>query len=86
LEVGFLAGSLGLTLEILIYIPTQILLGRFISKQRREIASVTDLRVRSMNEILGAMKLVKLYCWEKSFADRVTSYFIGPLFFHFHCC
>ena len=32
---------------------------------------VTDERIGVMNEILNAIKLIKLYAWEDSFADKV---------------
>lgn len=39
---------------------------------RAQTIKVTDHRVRLMNDILQAIKLVKLYCWEKNFHDQVS--------------
>lgn len=39
---------------------------------RSETIKITDHRVRLMNDILQAIKLVKLYCWEQNFHDQVS--------------
>ena len=39
--------------------------------RRRKVAVQTDERVRLMNEILSGMRVIKMYCWEKMFADLV---------------
>src|SRR4051812_44418197 len=56
---------------VLFYTPIQFYIAYFLSKKRGEIAKITDQRVRIMNEVLNAMKLVKLFAWESSFAERV---------------
>lgn len=33
---------------------------------------ITDSRVRTMNEILNSIKLIKMYAWEDSFEKKVT--------------
>ncbi|XP_078526662.1 ATP-binding cassette sub-family C member 12 isoform X2 [Lissotriton helveticus] len=38
---------------------------------RRKAIDVTDRRVRTMNEVLTCIKLIKMYAWEKSFAKTV---------------
>ena len=40
---------------------------------RRKTAVLTDKRIRLMGEIIAAMKLIKVYCWEKSFSDVVKT-------------
>lgn len=40
--------------------------------------TVTDERVRMMNELLNCVKLIKMYAWEKSFAASVSG--MAPLF------
>ena len=32
----------------------------------------TDSRVRTMNEILNSMKLIKMYAWEESFEKKIA--------------
>lgn len=39
---------------------------------RRKTVTVTDERVRMMNELLNCVKLIKMYAWEKSFAASVS--------------
>jgi ATP-binding cassette subfamily C (CFTR/MRP) protein 5 len=38
---------------------------------RTKVVSITDKRVTLMNEIIGSMKLIKMYAWEKAFQSRV---------------
>jgi len=73
LETGWMPAVIGISVELAIYVPLQVFIGKYMTTKRRDIARITDRRVRAMNEILGAMKLVKLYNWEKSFTDRVRS-------------
>uniref|UniRef100_A0A8C1QCH4 ATP-binding cassette sub-family C member 5 n=1 Tax=Cyprinus carpio TaxID=7962 RepID=A0A8C1QCH4_CYPCA len=55
-------------LVYLIFLPIQVLIGVF----RRRAVSVTDRRVRTMNEVLTCIKLIKMYAWEESFEKTVT--------------
>jgi hypothetical protein len=41
------------------------------SRLRLRVVAVTDRRVTQMNEILNAIKLIKMYAWEKPFQQRV---------------
>uniref|UniRef100_A0A8C8SY07 ATP-binding cassette sub-family C member 5 n=1 Tax=Pelusios castaneus TaxID=367368 RepID=A0A8C8SY07_9SAUR len=54
-----------------IFIPLQMLMAKLTSVFRRAAISVTDKRVRTMNEILTCIKLIKMYAWEKSFAKTI---------------
>ena len=38
---------------------------------RRKTAVHTDKRVGLMNEILSAMRVIKMYCWENMFGEAV---------------
>lgn len=53
------------------YAPLQFLMSRYFNTLRQKVSKITDKRVRVMNEVLSAMKLVKLYNWEQSFAEKV---------------
>ena len=46
-------------------------MGKQFGRLRLETASKTDRRIRLMNEILNGIKVIKMYCWEKSFAKLV---------------
>nr|XP_028596055.1 multidrug resistance-associated protein 9 isoform X4 [Podarcis muralis] len=61
---------LGLVLYI-IFIPVQMLIAKKTSVFRRAAILKTDKRVRIMSEILTCIKLIKMYAWEKSFANTI---------------
>eukprot|EP01133_Synstelium_polycarpum_P017490 gene17490-20868_t len=46
---------------------------------RRAMLKFTDSRIKMINEILGSIKIVKLYAWEQSFTDRVNTVQISLL-------
>ncbi|KAI1289988.1 ATP-binding cassette sub-family C member 4 [Halotydeus destructor] len=57
---------------LLLLIPLQSVMGAYFQKFRRETTTYTDKRVNLMKEIIGAMRVIKLYCWEKPFSDEVS--------------
>ncbi|XP_029949274.1 multidrug resistance-associated protein 9-like [Salarias fasciatus] len=68
--LGFTA-LMGLGVYIL-FLPTQGLLAKLINKFRGKVMVQTDSRVRTMNEILNSIKLIKMYAWEDSFETKVA--------------
>ncbi|XP_056327683.1 ATP-binding cassette sub-family C member 5 [Danio aesculapii] len=82
---GPLVGMLGLTYTtyflgptalvgsaiFIIFYPTMMLASRMTAYFRKKCVAVTDRRVRLMNEILGCMKFIKMYCWEMPFANNI---------------
>ena len=56
---------------IIVYIPFQTLMANILSRFRSASASLTDDRLRLMAEILPAMRVIKMYVWEKPFASLV---------------
>jgi len=40
-------------------------------KYRAEAIPITEHRVKLMSEIITAVKLVKMYAWEKSFTRKI---------------
>ncbi|KAM6430098.1 LOW QUALITY PROTEIN: ATP-binding cassette sub-family C member 12-like [Liasis olivaceus] len=54
------------------FIPLQMFMAKLTSVFRRTALLMTDKRVRIMNEILMCIKLIKMYAWEKSFANVIT--------------
>uniref|UniRef100_H3DE78 ATP-binding cassette sub-family C member 5 n=1 Tax=Tetraodon nigroviridis TaxID=99883 RepID=H3DE78_TETNG len=61
---------LGSTVFILFY-PAMMLASRLTAHFRKKCVVVTDRRVRLMNEILGCIKFIKMYCWEDAFEQNV---------------
>ncbi|XP_010737268.3 multidrug resistance-associated protein 5 [Larimichthys crocea] len=61
---------LGSAVFILFY-PTMMLASRLTAYFRKKCVTVTDRRVRLMNEILGCIKFIKMYCWEDAFAQNI---------------
>ncbi|XP_074522327.1 ATP-binding cassette sub-family C member 12-like [Halichoeres trimaculatus] len=57
----------------LIFIPVQFFLARLITRFRWNAIQLTDSRVRTMNEILNSIKLIKMYAWEDSFEEKVAA-------------
>ena len=45
--------------------------GRKFGELRVQTATRTDKRIRLMNEIVNGIKVIKMYCWEKSFTQMV---------------
>lgn len=58
---------------ICIFVPFQLLMGSSFGKTRRNTAGFTDERIRTMTEVLSGIKVIKMYSWEKPFADMVQS-------------
>ncbi|RWS21741.1 multidrug resistance-associated protein 4-like protein, partial [Leptotrombidium deliense] len=56
---------------LLLYIPLQAFMGKTFSILRSKAAVLTDERVRLMNEFIPAMRVIKMYAWEKPFATLV---------------
>ncbi|KAK6473650.1 multidrug resistance-associated protein 5-like isoform X1 [Huso huso] len=61
---------LGSAIFILFY-PSLTFVSQLTAHFRRKCVSVTDRRVRIMNEILNCIKFIKMYSWETPFAQRV---------------
>eukprot|EP00049_Salpingoeca_infusionum_P013021 m.242611 g.242611 ORF g.242611 m.242611 type:complete len:1470 (+) comp15333_c1_seq3:97-4506(+) len=53
-------------------IPVQWLFSRASGQLRRKAIAHTDQRVRLMSEILNCIKLIKMYAWEESFAEKIN--------------
>ncbi|XP_019646601.1 PREDICTED: multidrug resistance-associated protein 4-like isoform X1 [Branchiostoma belcheri] len=73
LDLG-LSALVGVVGFVLLLLPVQTLLGRLFSKIRAETAKRTDNRVRTMNEIISAIRVIKMYTWEKPFSKLIAQY------------
>jgi len=45
-----------------------------LSKMRFETASTKDERIKTMNEIIGGIRVIKMYTWENSFINLINLY------------
>ncbi|CAL8111765.1 unnamed protein product [Orchesella dallaii] len=57
---------------ILFILPFQVWVGKFSMYFRNHIAKSTDERGRFLNEIIGGVRLIKMYAFEKPFATVVA--------------
>uniref|UniRef100_A0A8C4HKW0 Cystic fibrosis transmembrane conductance regulator n=1 Tax=Dicentrarchus labrax TaxID=13489 RepID=A0A8C4HKW0_DICLA len=70
LEIGpsCLAGMV----VLMFLMPVQTMFGRLFSKFRSKTAVLTDSRIRTMNEVVSGIRIIKMYAWEKPFAALVS--------------
>ena len=47
-------------------------MGKLFLSVRTKTAKLTDGRIRFMNEIINGMRVIKMYAWEKPFAEFVA--------------
>ncbi|XP_056895808.1 ATP-binding cassette sub-family C member 4-like isoform X2 [Takifugu flavidus] len=57
---------------LFILMPVQTVFGRLFSTLRAETAVLTDDRIRTMNEVISGIRVIKMYGWEKPFAALVN--------------
>ncbi|XP_023383782.1 multidrug resistance-associated protein 4 [Pteropus vampyrus] len=58
---------------LIILLPLQSCIGKLFSSLRSKTAAFTDMRIRSMNEVITGIRIIKMYAWEKSFAELITN-------------
>ncbi|XP_061579415.1 ATP-binding cassette sub-family C member 4-like isoform X2 [Cololabis saira] len=56
---------------IFLLMPIQSSFGRLFSSLRAETAALTDERIRTMNEVISGIRVIKMYGWEKPFGALV---------------
>ncbi|KAF9912167.1 hypothetical protein EC991_000577 [Linnemannia zychae] len=59
---------------IIVLVSTQGFIAKAYMQAKIKKMAAADNRMRLMNEILAGIKIVKLYGWEDSFKERVTTY------------
>ena len=69
-DVGVGPGLLGLASQLAL-LPIQNYLAESIGRVRREMVKHTDERVKLMNEILQAIRVIKMYAWERPMEQRI---------------
>ena len=56
---------------IFILIVPKAQMGHWFGQIRLKVAGKTDCRIRIMNEVLSAMRVIKMYTWELPFSKLV---------------
>ncbi|KFD58891.1 hypothetical protein M513_00054 [Trichuris suis] len=56
---------------LFVMIPIQVCIGRTMGNYRRKVAAKSDKRISIMNEILNAVRVIKMYAWEYPFMTLV---------------
>ncbi|XP_017911776.1 PREDICTED: multidrug resistance-associated protein 4-like, partial [Capra hircus] len=70
MEIG-ISSLAGMAL-LIIFMLLQIFSGKLFLSLRSKIAAFTDTRLRAMNEVITGIRTIKMYAWEKSFAELIT--------------
>ncbi|XP_053420094.1 ATP-binding cassette sub-family C member 4 isoform X2 [Nycticebus coucang] len=58
---------------LIILLPLQSCIGKLFSSLRNKTAAFTDARIRTMNEVITGIRIIKMYAWEKPFADLIAN-------------
>lgn len=56
---------------MLFLMPINTFIFGIVSKQRRKVLKYSDMRVKTMNEILSGIRIIKFYAWERPFGKEV---------------
>eukprot|EP01084_Bolivina_argentea_P028756 53396_1 len=63
---------IGLALQLVFMAPLQMLVMTNARKLQKLVMKKRDKRMEVINEVFGAMKIVKMYAWELSFGRKIT--------------
>lgn len=66
------AATLAGVAVLILLVPINARVARRIEKLRKSAIVHTDARVKIMNEVLQAMRAIKLYVWEEPFTEKVS--------------
>ncbi|KAB0343819.1 hypothetical protein FD754_020745 [Muntiacus muntjak] len=58
---------------LIILLLLQSCIGKLFSSFRNKTAILTDERIRTMSEVITGIRIIKMYAWEKSFIDLITT-------------
>ena len=56
---------------LILLMPINLVLGYFMKVFQRQQMKFKDQRLKSMNEVLSGVKILKLYAWEESFLEQI---------------
>ncbi|XP_057653036.1 ATP-binding cassette sub-family C member 4-like [Diorhabda carinulata] len=69
-QVG-IASVTGIVTMVVVTVPLQSFLTKFVGRLRESISKRTDGRVKLMSEIIAGIQVIKMYGWEKPFEKLV---------------
>ena len=58
---------------MVVFLPLQYWMGMVVAVRKKELASVSKTRISMMEEIMRAIKLIKIYGWEASFFKNLNA-------------
>ncbi|ORZ10482.1 multi drug resistance-associated protein MRP [Absidia repens] len=56
---------------LVLAVPINIVIGKTMRRYQKSQMANKDMRIKTMNEILNGIKVIKLYAWEKPFMDKI---------------
>eukprot|EP00850_Spirogloea_muscicola_P009079 SM000050S17004 [mRNA] locus=s50:312640:321290:- [translate_table: standard] len=68
--IGVIPALAGLVVMVLL-LPFNAILLRFLTKVRKRLIAATDQRVKLVTEVINGIKAIKLYAWEEPFRQRI---------------
>ncbi|XP_056634781.1 putative uncharacterized protein DDB_G0282133 [Diorhabda sublineata] len=71
-QVG-LAAVAGVATMVVVTVPIQGFLTKYVANLRDSVSKKTDRRVKIMSEIVSGMQVIKMYAWEKPFEKLVKT-------------
>ncbi|XP_031344007.1 probable multidrug resistance-associated protein lethal(2)03659 isoform X3 [Photinus pyralis] len=59
---------------MVMFIPVYVLLGSILKKYRLKVSTRRDERIRLTNELIQGINVIKMYAWEKPFAEIISTF------------
>ncbi|XP_057653038.1 ATP-binding cassette sub-family C member 4-like isoform X2 [Diorhabda carinulata] len=70
-QVG-ISSLFGIVVMVLLTVPVQGFLAKYVAKLRISISKKTDNRVKIMSEVISGIQVIKMYAWEKPFEKLIN--------------
>ncbi|KAG0285580.1 Multidrug resistance-associated protein 1, partial [Dissophora globulifera] len=59
---------------VILIMPIQWIMGKLLNRAKSKKLETMDNRIRVLNELLSAMKTIKMYSWEEAFYKRIARF------------